>query len=162
MKMKSIEMGSQRIIGKKVKRKISPPDLWEYCVQHKLPYIIVCPAIKYSKVSYDLMTINKGLRFKDGHSFSDLFEKLYDEYVSKSSLPKHKVYFLGGERFGDLVIFKKDQDEIISLFFEHIEAHIGKYGIYDASDDKYFTECEESVKRARARDRYLESLNSNK
>lgn len=56
--------------GIKIAKTIRPLHYkWDYCVENKIPYIIVCPKIKYSEIEYDLMTIDDGISFEKKISF---------------------------------------------------------------------------------------------
>ncbi len=75
--------------GIKKGKKVYPTHYtWGYCSQKKIPYIIIRPKIKYSNIEYDLLTVDNGLAFKEGHDIIQHFWKIYEDYVNASSFPR--------------------------------------------------------------------------
>ena len=67
-------------------RKIQPEHYdWDYCVENKIPYIIVHPKIKYSVVEYNLMPIDNGVTFENERILADFWLEFYDNYVIEAN-----------------------------------------------------------------------------
>ncbi|HPI31416.1 MAG TPA: hypothetical protein PLS26_12925 [Bacteroidales bacterium] len=122
---------------------------WDYCVQNKLPYIIVYPKIKFCDISYDLLSQNKGLAFEKEHEFLDRWLKIYNDYVKRNNFPRLRIKHIGGRLHVIFTIFKKDREEILDLLFDEIEKHIKKYGYTDEKLSEHYRKIEKFNNRMR-------------
>lgn len=138
-----------KIINSKVEYAIYNMDLvtptyynWQYCCQKNIPFIEVKPRKKYTRISYDLMSISKGLQFKNS-SFLDQWLPIYDQYRTENSIPLKIATFVGGELNGTFTILKKDQEAIIDLLIREIKNHVNKLGYINPERVKYYGEIEQ-------------------
>jgi len=120
---------------------------WDYCIKNKIPYVVVSPKNKYSSVSYDLLSIHKGLTFDNENSFIDHMLNIYNDYINLSSFPIDKKKFIGGRLNGFFIVFKEDQEKIAILLLDEIEKHINKYGKIDQKHLEYFNNIEKINKQ---------------
>jgi len=133
-------------------RKIHPEYYsWDYCIEMKIPYIIITPRIKFSTISYDLFTVDNGLMFPDDNKLIDYWWKIYEEYVVDFSFPKSKIpNRIIGEVTDFFTVYKADQFYIIDKLLKEIEYFTNKYAILDYKRKKHFEEIRitnENVKR---------------
>ena len=124
---------------------------WEYCLEKKIPYIIITPKIKYSKISYDLLPVDNGLMFPEDNKLIDHWWKMYEEYVDDVSFPKSRIpNRIIGEVTDFFVVYKVDQSYIIEKLMKELESFTNKYAFLDFKRKKYFEEIRitnEYVKR---------------
>jgi hypothetical protein len=127
---------------KKKNKKIYPEHYnWKYCVEKKIPYIIITPKIKYSNIDFDLFTVDNGLSFPDNHKFVDYWWNIYEEYIKEVSLPKKRIPLrIIGEVTDSFVIYKADQDRIIKRLMDEIESFTNRYAFLDKKRKEHFEE----------------------
>lgn len=132
--------------GIKNGKSISPPYYsWDYCVQKKIPYIIIKPKRKYSIIDYDLLTIDKGISFQQGYSIINYWWEQYERYISESLLPTNQVPLrILGVVTDHFIVFKKDQERMARLLMKELEYYINKFGIIDPERKRYFESSEEN------------------
>ncbi|MFZ4582666.1 MAG: hypothetical protein ACOYM7_08440 [Paludibacter sp.] len=129
---------------------------WDYCIQKRIPYIIIRPKIRYSNIDYDLLTINKGLAFKNGISLIDHWWKLYEEYVNRTSFPRNRIPLrIIGVITDNFTVFKKDQETMVNILMKEIEKFVNDNGIIDVKRKRYYDNTKEANEIAKSRDMYF-------
>lgn len=145
--------------GIKRNNKVQPEHYtWDYCVENKIPYIIVHPKIKYSLVEYEIMTIDNGLTFENERILADFWVEYYDNYVTEAKLPNDKIKYIGGARNAQFNIRRDDEDKIISLIMSKIEEYVNLYGIIKPETKAYYDKLKISQEIARETDEYFRKL----
>ena len=112
---------------------------WDYCIEKKIPYIIISPKIKYSKIDYDLLTVDTGLSFPEEYSLVSHCWNIYEEYINKNSFPKNKIPLrIIASVTDNIVVFKKDQERMVNLLMKEIEVFVNSYSIMDPERKSYY------------------------
>ena len=124
---------SNKIIYGVCNGSVSKPEIWgwEYCVEHKIPFICVTHKTKYSHVSIDLETVDEGLTFDDPNHISKLWQKFYFNYCDLTELPGNKRGFIGSYSNFGVKIFKKDYHTFSTEFYNYAQEVLSKYGKID-------------------------------
>lgn len=155
--MKTFNIKATEYAIKKGEKNFPSHYSWEYCIQKKIPYVIIRPKIKYSNIDYDLFTVDCGLAFKKGYSIIEHWQKVYEDYVDTSSFPKNKIPLrINGNVTNNFTVFKKDQEKMVNILLQEIEKFVNEYGEIDVERKKYFNQTKKSNEINSQREKYLE------
>jgi len=104
---------------------------WRYCIKKNIPQILVYPKIKYSSISYDLLSISGGITFKEPMILHNYWLAYYDDYIKDKQFPIGRIRLAGGSRNLIFSFYKEDQEEILSHMMIIIQEYVNTYGIVD-------------------------------
>jgi hypothetical protein len=124
---------------------------WEYCMEKKIPYILIHPKIKYTRIEYDLFPVDNGLGFPKQNKLIDYWWGIYEKYMEDVSFPESKIPMrIIGEVTDFFIVYKTDQFRIVESLMKEIEYFTNKYAVLDFKRKKYYEEIRvinELVKR---------------
>ena len=112
---------------------------WDYCVENKIPYIIIRPKIKYSNIDYDLFTVDTGLSFPENNKLIYYWWNIYEDYIKEVSFPKERIPLrIIGEVTNNFNVFKVDQERMVQRLMKEIESFVNKFALFDFERKTYY------------------------
>ena len=95
---------------------------WNYCVKNDIPFVRIIPAIKFSKVEFDIFCM------LDFYTLTkeplDFFEELYKNYAEFFMLPKDKYSCAGGQKALVFTIYKEHSETFANQLFDYLNKFV--------------------------------------
>lgn len=92
---------------------------FKYCAQHRLPFVRIIHALKYSKVEFDVseMLVLKGL---PGEQPSEFIISLYRHYTRFTGLPNDKFSCAGGSNNLIFTVYREHAEPFASQLYDYL------------------------------------------
>lgn len=91
---------------------------WEYCEENDIPYIVIYPAKKFSKIEFDVYTMF-GFHKPTSHP-SDSIIEIYKSYCLLFNFPDDKMSCIGGSNNLIFVVFEEHSEFIANQLFDYL------------------------------------------
>ena len=98
---------------------------YQYCAQHKLPFVHIIPSIKYAQIEFDVyeMVKPKGLPDEQPNEF---IIDLYQHYARFVGLPNDKFSCVGGSNNLIFTVFKEHAEPFANQLYDYLLRFIAK------------------------------------
>lgn len=89
---------------------------WDYCTKNDIPFVNIIPAIKYSKIEFDILCMLD--LYQLTNSPSDFLIELYNVYSEFFKLPTDKISCVGGAKNLIFTIHKEHSEFFAAQLFD--------------------------------------------